>query len=164
MVSSNTHDPAQKLGLPLPNYKELTELSHPDLKTFDYFRAYSSSKLLNVLFTYELNKKLPKNITANAYNPGWIPETELVRKQNFLVRLLFSYVLPWIVPKMHGGSTLSRSTSFLANLLDQPEFNGVTGKYFDIDSEQKSSEWSYDEERQVKLWNYSEELLEKLAK
>ena len=47
-------------------------------KGYSGWGAYAQSKLANVLFTYELARRLPSHITANTLHPG-IVETELSR-------------------------------------------------------------------------------------
>src|SRR5271156_4130032 len=66
VVSSGTHDPAQTTGMPPPLYRRARFLARPDEDTrlLDEpqgtagRRAYTTSKLCNVLFTYELDRKL----------------------------------------------------------------------------------------------------------
>ena len=68
-------------------------------KYYSAFAAYNQSKLANVLFTYELNRRLKERgspVTANAVHPG-VANTELFQglpwflriPQNFLASLLF---------------------------------------------------------------------------
>src|ERR1700722_13770643 len=66
VVSSGTHDPAQTTGMPSPLYRRARILARPDedSKPLDDpqgtagRRAYTTSKLCNVLFTYELDRRL----------------------------------------------------------------------------------------------------------
>ena len=51
----------------------------------------------------------------------------------------------------------------MARLASDPEFAGVTAKYYSIDAEIPSSPASYDEAKQAEVWEYSEALVEKLA-
>ena len=50
----------------------------------------------------------------------------------------------------------------MARLASDPEFAGVTAKYYSIDVEMPSSAASYDEAKQAEVWEYSEALVEKL--
>ena len=47
-------------------------------KSYSAWGAYGQSKLANILFTYELARRLPSHVTANTLHPG-VVETELSR-------------------------------------------------------------------------------------
>lgn len=49
-----------------------------DSRPYSRWGAYGQSKLANLLFTYELAKRLPSHVTANAVHPG-VVATELFR-------------------------------------------------------------------------------------
>ena len=56
-------------------------LKNPNLKDeYNNWKAYGQSKLANVMFTFELAKRLPANttITTNTLHPG-VVNTELAR-------------------------------------------------------------------------------------
>jgi NAD(P)-dependent dehydrogenase (short-subunit alcohol dehydrogenase family) len=58
------------------------------VKSYSGLRAYQQSKLANLLFTYELARRLKgTNITVNAFNPGTIA-THLWTDNGFIGRLL----------------------------------------------------------------------------
>jgi NAD(P)-dependent dehydrogenase (short-subunit alcohol dehydrogenase family) len=96
VVSSGTHDPAQTTGMPPPVYRSARYIARPDedSKPLDDERgtagrrAYTTSKLCNVLFAYELERRLRaekavgsngRSITVNAFDPGLMPGTGLAR-------------------------------------------------------------------------------------
>lgn len=69
-------------------FESAEKVAHPDQNTKESNmtigrRAYSTSKLCNVLCTYELKRQLEAqgigNITVNAYDPWMIPGTSLAR-------------------------------------------------------------------------------------
>jgi NAD(P)-dependent dehydrogenase (short-subunit alcohol dehydrogenase family) len=78
VVASGTHDPALKTGVPAPAWNdpvalargELGPLSAKDGPRIMGQRSYSTSKLANVLFSYELARRLPAGVTVNAFDPG----------------------------------------------------------------------------------------------
>jgi NAD(P)-dependent dehydrogenase (short-subunit alcohol dehydrogenase family) len=88
VVASGIHDPAQKSGVPAPAWNDPTALARGELgpagaadKSMAYGqRRYSTSKLANVYFTYALARRLPAEITANAFDPGLMPRTGLMRE------------------------------------------------------------------------------------
>jgi len=47
-------------------------------KSYSAWGAYGQSKLANILFTYELARRLPSHLTANTLHPG-VVATELQR-------------------------------------------------------------------------------------
>jgi len=120
-------------------------------KNFSMFRAYSQSKLANVLFTYELARKLEgTRVTVNAVHPG-VVRTNLGRDSTGIVRLGFSVMQPFLKTPEQGAVT----SVYLAS---SAEVEGATGKYFVNKKEVQSSKESYDEEVARRLWEVSEQL------
>jgi len=123
-------------------------------KYYSALEAYNQSKLANVLFSYELNRRLKEKncpVTSNAVHPG-IVNTELFHglpwclkiPQDGLVYLLFK------TPKQGADSSLYVALS--------PEIEGLGGLYFVNSSPSQSSEESHREDLQKKLWKISCEL------
>jgi NAD(P)-dependent dehydrogenase (short-subunit alcohol dehydrogenase family) len=108
---------------------------------FDGRRAYSQSKLANVLFTRELAKRLPKGVTANAVHPGVIA-TGLWRD------------MPWPVRAMAKAVMASAETGAepLVMLAADPKLEGVTGRYFDKLEEARPSDAALDADAATRLW------------
>jgi NAD(P)-dependent dehydrogenase (short-subunit alcohol dehydrogenase family) len=120
-------------------------------KNFSMFRAYSQSKLANVLFTYELARKLKETrVTVNALHPG-VVRTNLGRDATGIVRLGFSVIQPFIKTPEQGAATC-------VYLASSPEVEGVTGKYFVNNKDVSSSKESYNETIARRLWEVSEQL------
>ena len=110
--------------------------------------VYSESKLANVLFTYELARRLEgTGVTANCFHPGAIA-TEIFRDQNVLVRLGTQLFLKAPARGAETGVYLATS----------PEVEGVTGKYFVNKHPARSNRQSYDEAAAKRLWSISAEL------
>jgi len=62
-------------------------------KSYDEGKAYSQSKLANVLFTRELAKRLEgTKVTANALHPG-VVDTEIIRHMGFFNNFFAGLVL-----------------------------------------------------------------------
>jgi len=171
VVASDTHDPAMKAGVPVPSWSTAQELAHGTLgasaaKDGAFVagqRRYSTSKLANIIYTYELARRLPTGITANAFNPGLVPGTGLQRSAPAPVRIIAKHILPrmtWLVrrvmtPNVH---TPEESGSSLAYLAIDPALNDTTGTYFDGRTPINSSEESYDTAKAKDLWDVSETL------
>ena len=172
VVASDTHDPAAKVGVPVPAWNDprdlaqgkLGPLSDNDGAFVAGQRRYSTSKLANIIYTYELARRLPSGVTANAFNPGLVPGTGLQRSAPAPVRIIAKHVLPrmtWLVrrvmtPNVH---TAEESGGALAFLATDPGLATTTGMYFDGTTPISSSDESYDEARAALLWDVSEELV-----
>ncbi|MEO8605954.1 MAG: SDR family NAD(P)-dependent oxidoreductase, partial [bacterium] len=99
MLGSGTHDPAQKTGIAPPIYRGGRALADIDAATLDKegalrtgHRAYSTSKLCNIMFAYGLAERLRaegSSTTVNAYDPGLVPGTGLARQYGAAARFLF---------------------------------------------------------------------------
>jgi len=126
-------------------------------RSYQPWAAYGQSKLANVLFTYELARRLPKtaSCTANALHPG-VVDTELAR---YLVpddppfwQKPFLGLLRGFTKRPEEGA---QTSIYLAS---EPGVEGITARYW-VDCEMKpSSAESYDREVARKLWEVSEEL------
>jgi len=122
--------------------------------------AYGRSKLANVLFTYELSKRLEaegvKNVYVNAVHPGLVRGTGITDHldQPFDFEGLAKRINVAILTPEEGA----RCSVFVATD-SSIEKDNVKGKYFDAISCQtkQSSEQSYNETLQKKLWELSEE-------
>ncbi len=131
------------------------EINFDDLqseKHFNGFNAYSQSKLANILFTYELAKRLnAAKLTANCLHPGVI-RTNLGRRQNgILFRAGYTFVSLFFSSPMKGSQTV-------IYLASSPAVDGVTGKYFVKKKERRSSTESYDDAVAENLWQVSAKL------
>jgi NAD(P)-dependent dehydrogenase (short-subunit alcohol dehydrogenase family) len=128
------------------------ELDFDDLQSarhYDGGTAYNNSKLMNILFTYELARRLSgTRVTANALHPGVI-STNLMNANNS------SRKSARFDPASTGGEHGARTSVYLAS---SPEVEGVTGKYFVSSKAAASSPASYDEDAARLLWEASAEM------
>lgn len=109
------------------------------------FKAYGKSKLMNVLFTYELARRAPAGVTANAVHPG-VVATGIVRDTPGPIRFLWGLVF----------KSAERGARTSLHVCASPALEGVTGKYFEDCRERRSSPESYDEDAARRLWEVSE--------
>jgi len=117
-------------------------------RDYSAFSAYANSKLANVLFTYELARRLEgTGVTANCLHPGAVG-TNLFRGLPKLLQALIALVTM-------GPERGARTSIYLAS---SPEVESVSGKYFARRRQERSSDASYDREAARKLWEVSEEL------
>ena len=172
VVSSGTHDPAQTTGMPPPVYKSARFLARPDEAPEPLDdergtagrRAYTTSKLCNVLFTYELERRLRAekadgpnglSITVNAFDPGLMPGTGLARDYGRLVQFAWRFVLPALRPFVPNVNSVAGSGRALANLVTDSRFESISGKYFQGLQDVPSSKDSYDPAMATELWESS---------
>lgn len=122
-------------------------------KKFSAMGAYGQSKLMNVLFTYELARRLEgTNVTANCLHPGGVASNFADNTGGVLKMIAWLYKNTFAISSAKGAET----SVFLATSL---EVENVTGKYFDNQREKQSSKISYDVEMQKSLWNVSEQII-----
>jgi retinol dehydrogenase 14 len=114
--------------------------------------AYNQSKLANVLFTYELARRLEgTRVTVNCAVPG-VTRTNFGREDSGpVMRLLTPLGRPFMRSPEQGADT----PVWLAS---SPEVEGVTGGYYARRRARRSSRRSYDTELARRLWRVSEEL------
>lgn len=125
-------------------------------KHFAGMQAYGQSKLANVLFTYELARRLEgSGVTANVLHPGFV-FTGFARNNG----ALFDFGMKLIGPFIRHANEGAQTSIYLAS---SPEVEGVSGKYFVDCKEVDSSPISHDQGLAEKLWQVSMELTGKTA-
>jgi NAD(P)-dependent dehydrogenase (short-subunit alcohol dehydrogenase family) len=116
-------------------------------------QAYSQSKLANVLFTYELARRLPVSlVTANALHPGVVRTSFGVEDPAGVQRLLVPFIRPFLKTPARGAATS-------IHLASSPDVEGVTGRYFADGKPRRSSKGSYDVAAAARLWQVSADLV-----
>jgi NAD(P)-dependent dehydrogenase (short-subunit alcohol dehydrogenase family) len=169
IVSSGTHDPAQKTGMPDAAYNSAEELAHPTPESARSpgRQRYTSTKLANVLYTYALHRRFTtinensgKHWTVTAFDPGLMPGTGLAREAGGMMKFMWNRVLPKILPLLrlmisHNIHTPKESGEALALLAVGTSVRGKSGLYYEGTEEIKSSEESYDHVKQEDLWRWT---------
>ncbi|MEP6687795.1 MAG: SDR family oxidoreductase [Gemmatimonadales bacterium] len=120
-------------------------------RRYDPVRVYGRTKLANVLFTYELARRLMgTGVTANCLHPGVVA-----------TKLMADYMnVPLVggaIARTFGGST-DKGAETSVYLAASREVEGVTGGYFVGRRETRSSPASYDTALQQRLWEESARL------
>ena len=117
-------------------------------RSYDHRRVYAGTKLCNVLFTYELARRLQgTGVTANCLHPG-VVSTNLLRNTRGTPG----------APRLSKDRTPEEGARTPLYLATSAEVEGVTGKYFDDRISVASSSASYDEAAASRLWQLSAEL------
>jgi retinol dehydrogenase 12 len=114
-------------------------------------QTYPLSKLLNILFTAELARRLSgTGVTANCLHPGFV-RTALGRD----VTGAFGAVLRLVLPLLPGPATGARTSVYLAG---SPEVAETTGGYFVKGKRVQPSALARDPQAAARLWTLSEHL------
>jgi NAD(P)-dependent dehydrogenase (short-subunit alcohol dehydrogenase family) len=109
---------------------------------YDAMRAYSQSKLAQVMFTFELAERLSgTGVSVNALHPASLMDTKMVDAT-------FGYTM----------STVEEGSDATVRLAASSEVEGVTGRYFNGKREARADRQAYDRDARQKLWNLSEYL------
>jgi NAD(P)-dependent dehydrogenase (short-subunit alcohol dehydrogenase family) len=112
--------------------------------------VYSRSKLANILFTYELARRLQGvGVTANTLSPGVVATGMLAD---------YMGVPPAAGTASTFGAKPEEGAETSVYLASSPGVEGVTGKYFERKQARRSSRESYDEAPARRLWEISERL------
>jgi NAD(P)-dependent dehydrogenase (short-subunit alcohol dehydrogenase family) len=135
---------------------ETARINFADLQTkqnYRGFRVYGESKLANVLFTYELDRRLSgTDVTANALHPGLVA-TSIAANNGTLARAAKPFVNLFSINPAKGARTI-------VYLATSPEVESVSGAYFFKQRTVLSSKASHNLETAERLWQVSEELTE----
>jgi len=115
------------------------------------WRAYSRSKLCNLLFTYELARRLEgTGVTVNALHPGLVGSNIL--NNNGVIGRVLNFLLGVRGMSVEAGALTSVYAA------SSPEMEDVSGKYLEKRKIVGSSRRSYDETQAAALWELSASL------
>ncbi|MDO8614360.1 MAG: SDR family oxidoreductase [Dehalococcoidia bacterium] len=126
-------------------------------RSYAGFRTYGQSKLANVLFTYELARRLQgTGVTANCLHPGVVTtgfgkNSNNPRPVRAFMSLFHTLGRPFLKSPAQGAATV-------VYLASSPAVEGVSGRYFADSKAVPSSAASYDEVVARRLWQVSEEM------
>jgi NAD(P)-dependent dehydrogenase (short-subunit alcohol dehydrogenase family) len=111
--------------------------------------AYNQSKLANVLFAYELARRLGgTSVTANALHPGLVSTSFGAEAPGNAQRLLVPILRPFMKTPAGGAAT----SVYVASA---PELRDVSGRYFARCRARRSTGRSYDTTVAARLWRTS---------
>ena len=109
---------------------------------YDPMRAYSQSKLAQVMFTFELAERLPaEEVTVNCLHPATLMDTKMVREAFGSAR-----------------TSVRRGADATVRLAADPELEVVTGRYYEERREARADRQAYKGDARRRLWKLSEEL------
>jgi NAD(P)-dependent dehydrogenase (short-subunit alcohol dehydrogenase family) len=120
-------------------------------------RAYNQSKLANVMFTYELARRLEgTGVTATVLHPGVVNTAFAAEDPSSFWRVFLPLVRPLMKTPARGAAT----SIYLAS---SPAVEGVTGRYFANSKPKTSNKASYDTSAAGRLWQVSTDLVDLVA-
>jgi NAD(P)-dependent dehydrogenase (short-subunit alcohol dehydrogenase family) len=147
-VSSELHNPQAAMG-PAPDF------DYDNLKGEKYYNPqvfYRNSKLANIWFAYELQRRLDgTGVTSNAVCPGFVPEAIAARRKSPLGRFFYAQVMT----RMPFARSIDQASDSYITVATEPALELVGGKFFVDGKEKPSSEESYDAEKARRLWELS---------
>jgi retinol dehydrogenase 14 len=116
-------------------------------------RAYNQSKLANVMFTYELARRLETTgVTATALHPGMTNTSFSAEDPARAMAPVVFVVRPFMRSPRKGAETV-------VYLASSSAVEGATGSYYANRKPKKSNQSSYDREVTGRLWRVSADLV-----
>jgi retinol dehydrogenase-13 len=126
-----------------PNFEDLDSR-----ESFNYLNVFGATKMMNLLFTFELARRLEgTGITVNAIHPG-LARSNLMKESNFFLRGMLQLI----------STSPQRAADHIARVALLPKFEKVNGKFLHKGKEMKAPAYAYGREAQRKLWETSLEL------
>jgi len=122
-------------------------------KKYSGFDTYKKSKLANVMFTYELAKRIEKTgITANCLHPGFVA-TKFGNNNNILWRSVISFAKLLMAISVKDGAKTT------VHLACSDEIADTNGRFFADCKVKEGSSKAKNDEHNKKLWELSEKLV-----
>lgn len=147
-VSSELHNP-EYAGGPAPDF------DYENIKGEKYYHPqifYRNSKLANLWFAYELQRRLAgTGVTSNAVCPGFVPAAIAARRKSPIARFFYAQIMA----RMPFARSLEQASSSYMFAATDPGLEGIGGKFIVAGKEKCSSNASYDEEQAKHLWELS---------
>jgi len=123
-------------------------------RNYNLYKAYAQSKLANILFTYELARRLgDTKVTINCLHPGMVRTKIWQKSGRSMLMKVFMRIFSLCLKSAQEGA---QTSIYLAS---SPELESITGKYFIDKKMVLSSPVSYDEGLAKQLWEVSEKLV-----
>lgn len=118
-------------------------------KRYSAFQAYGESKMMNILFTFELARRLEgSGVTANVMHPGFVA-TKFGHGGGFVGKVIMPILHLFALSEEQGAETV-------IYLAAAPEAAEVSGKYFVKKKPVQPHSFAFDRKAQKRLWKVSE--------
>lgn len=143
-----TSGSARILNISAPSSTQLDFDNLQGEKKFNSLTAFGASKMMNLLFTFELARRLENmGATVNAIHPGLVRSSlmnETSAPMRFLLRL--------------ASAPAERVAVDIIRVALDPEFEKVTGRFFHKAKEIEAAAYAHDRKAQQRLWELSSDL------
>lgn len=154
IVSSSAHANAK------PNFSDLQMV-----KQYQGFLAYANSKLYNLLFAYELARRLRRsnnpNVTVTALHPGYVSTGIGMNNGRIVTGFLQAF------QKLPIGRrrllSAEEAAEFYVYAATDESLANQSGKYLNQKEIEATSVQSYDHDLAERLWTFSEIYLQRLV-
>lgn len=147
-AAAQAHGSARILNITAPSTVPLNFDDLQGKQSFNSLRAFGATKTANLLFTFELARRLENTgVTVNAIHPG-LTRSGLMKEASVLMRLLSRLV----------SSPPEKVSKTILPVALAPEFQHVTGKFLHYGREIKAFPYAYERSVQQALWEISEVL------
>ena len=123
-------------------------------KSFSAWTSYCVSKLMNIMFTYQLSS-MQDRVSVNVLHPGFV-DTNIAGNEGNLIKYIVKFGAKMFARTVDNGADSS------IYLTTSDEVKGVSGKYFFKCREIRSSRASYIQEDWKKVWDLCEDYKKKL--
>ena len=145
-AAAQAYGSARILNITAPSTVPLNFDDLQGKQNFNSLRAFGATKTANLLFTFELARRLENTgVTVNAIHPG-LARSGLMKEASFLMRLLSRLV----------SSPPEKVSKTILSVALAQEFKNVTGKFLHNGREIKASAYAYERSVQQGLWEISE--------
>jgi len=128
-----------------------TQLDFDDLqreKKFNSLNVFGATKMMNLLFTFELARRLENmGVTVNAVHPG-LARSSLMNETSAPMRFLLRL----------ASAPAERVAVDMIRVALDPEFEKVTGRFFHKAKEIEPAAYAHDRTAQQRLWEISSNL------
>lgn len=156
IVTSSLHDPKAS-----KKTRNLQPIDWDDFflfkdGSFNGLQAYKNSKAANIMFAYELDRRLvDSGVKVNAVCPGIVPCTDLLRNASGAQKLFARYILHGVLRFAKLTRSVPQGAASISALATDEKFKDVTGKYFKELLESTPSEEASNADLQARLWELS---------
>ncbi len=115
--------------------------------------AYGQSKLANVLFIYELTRRLGENSTISTYaiDPGLVNTHMGTKQTSILTRMVWGI-------RRHFGTSVAKGAETMIFVASDASLSNQSGLYWEKCRPVSSSKRSYDENSARRLWEISSDV------
>lgn len=121
--------------------------------SFKSRRVYGSAKLMVVMHTYEIARRLKDTgVAVNVVLPGFVATNLGQNTGSLMSRVMFGMMKPFQLSPKEGAMTS-------VHVASSPEIEGVTGRCFEKKEVIETSEISNDTDLQKQLWDATISLL-----